>query len=292
MEENILKQLVKSQKILKKKFDSVKQTEAETTNKLERTYKPLIEPLEKLVKLSDENINKSSMARDNKIKFNHSTELKKDLSSIVTSTPMKKEYSKSSNESDEDRTESYNDTFYSQCSDWELNLTDLYENKKLDTIYGPYKNKDGKWKFGSTDLSLSDEKITVGSRSWTLTPGLYSLLFHKRPDHYDSTELNIYKQILTATSAHKRNFDPSNQLKGNRGFKYKKIISKLFATTHTGKGLMSVNLGKPNYIYWDDPNELVNRLRLLIASQQAGNNSHTNEIVSIIEELREANIIT
>lgn len=47
-----------------------------------------------------------------------------------------------------------------------------------------------------------------------------------------------------------------------------------------------------SYTYWNDPNELVDRLRLLIASQAAGNNGHSNEIVSIIEELREANIIT
>lgn len=46
-----------------------------------------------------------------------------------------------------------------------------------------------------------------------------------------------------------------------------------------------------DYIYWDDPNELVDRLRLLIASQAAGNTSHTNEIFSIIEELREGEIV-
>lgn len=42
-----------------------------------------------------------------------------------------------------------------------------------------------------------------------------------------------------------------------------------------------------DYVHWDDPNELVDRLRLILASQAAGNNSHTNEINSIIEELRE-----
>ena len=48
---------------------------------------------------------------------------------------------------------------------------------------------------------------------------------------------------------------------------------------------------RPDYIYWDDPNELVDRLRLLMASQAAGNPSHNNEILSIIEELREAKIL-
>lgn len=46
-----------------------------------------------------------------------------------------------------------------------------------------------------------------------------------------------------------------------------------------------------SYTYWDDPNELVERLRLLVASKSAGHSGHRNEIMSIIEELREANII-
>ena len=41
-----------------------------------------------------------------------------------------------------------------------------------------------------------------------------------------------------------------------------------------------------DYIYWDDPNELVNRLQLLYASQQSGNDVHNNEIISIIENDR------
>ena len=43
--------------------------------------------------------------------------------------------------------------------------------------------------------------------------------------------------------------------------------------------------------YWDDPNELVDRLRLLIAERSAGNNNHDNEIHAIVEELRESKII-
>lgn len=46
-----------------------------------------------------------------------------------------------------------------------------------------------------------------------------------------------------------------------------------------------------DYVYWDDPNELVDRLRLLLAERAAGNPSHINEIISIIEELREAGIV-
>ena len=35
---------------------------------------------------------------------------------------------------------------------------------------------------------------------------------------------------------------------------------------------------KIDYVHWDDPNELLDRLRLLMASQRVGNSGHTNEI--------------
>ena len=52
-----------------------------------------------------------------------------------------------------------------------------------------------------------------------------------------------------------------------------------------------VNDNKIDYVHWDDPIELVNRLRLLEASRQAGNNSHDPEILSSYEELREVGLI-
>lgn len=45
------------------------------------------------------------------------------------------------------------------------------------------------------------------------------------------------------------------------------------------------------YEYYDDPNELCDRLRLLVSSKSAGNTNHDQEINSIIEELRERDII-
>jgi len=45
------------------------------------------------------------------------------------------------------------------------------------------------------------------------------------------------------------------------------------------------------YLYWNDVNELVERLEILVASKGAGNTSHNNEIFSILEELREERII-
>lgn len=59
-----------------------------------------------------------------------------------------------------------------------------------------------------------------------------------------------------------------------------------------GGGLtLKVNKHNTDYVYWDNVNELVDRLRLLVASMIAGHTGHNNEIISIVEELKEANII-
>jgi hypothetical protein len=68
--------------------------------------------------------------------------------------------------------------------------------------------------------------------------------------------------------------------------KYNIIIRPLF--NKTGR---SIDARAVLYEYWDDPNELVDRLRLLLASDAAGNIANTNEILSIIEELQEDGII-
>jgi len=59
----------------------------------------------------------------------------------------------------------------------------------------------------------------------------------------------------------------------------------------SGKGLshaMILNDNAIDYVHWD---KLVDRLRLLDASHRSGNNIHDNEMLSIIEELREADLI-
>ena len=92
-------------------------------------------------------------------------------------------------------------------------------------------------------------------------------------------------------------------IKSNKGHKYKNIIAPLLVThkisgTSIGSGIKTnipsaakLTDNETDYVYWNDPNELVDRLRLLDASRRADNNAHDNEILSIIEELREAGLI-
>ena len=121
------------------------------------------------------------------------------------------------------------------------------------------------------------------------------LIFKKIPEMRDYTEedLDTYNSILKATNVHRRNYSKHGQLRYGNSYKYKSIIRPL-VTKHKGLGLQWKEHHpdvKQDYIYWNDPNDLVNRLRLLIASRAAGNNNHTQEIEEIIQELKTARII-
>ena len=97
-----------------------------------------------------------------------------------------------------------------------------------------------------------------------------------------------FNEIVQSTSAHKKRYKPSEfsfATTNHRNFRD-------FVKT-SGEALLRymVTSNAPiDYVHWDGPNELVDCLRLL-AERQAGNQSHDNEIQSIIEELREAEII-
>jgi len=117
------------------------------------------------------------------------------------------------------------------------------------------------------------------------------------PIIYTEDDKQKYKSMLLTTNAHRYNHDAHDRLRGNKGYKYKHIIAPLMSIEpkkKSGRGLpraTTLNDNAIDYVHWDDPNELVDRLQLLEASRQAGHNTHDNEILSIIEEFRKVGII-
>lgn len=74
----------------------------------------------------------------------------------------------------------------------------------------------------------------------------------------------------------------------------KRIIrstSSEFVGKGIGDNIMNCDGNVSNYKWWSDPNMLISRLKLLLASQSAGHDGHQNEIASILQELRDADII-
>ncbi|XP_076301681.1 uncharacterized protein LOC143219696 [Lasioglossum baleicum] len=127
--------------------------------------------------------------------------------------------------------------------------------KHSDTVYGVYVSDNGTLMLGNATFDVTgNDDIIINGEKYMGTPGLYELIFSKIPDDKLFTEAQIRPLFLM----------------------------------RSGKGLptsMKVTNNPIDYMHWDDPNELVDRLKLLVSSKNAGHTGHNNEIISIIEEL-------
>ena len=241
---SVLNELIKAKENIKRKFIALKNGEAEVQSLVSNTFKPIIEPLNRL----------------------HESK------SYSPPSPVEK-------------IESTNEYYYPFEHKSTENIEFWLDSNERDKIYGPKKLINGSINLGDKEIKFIENTIIIGDASYPLTSGLISLLFARIPTLYSEQDLKTYKSILIQTSAHLTQ-DGERIKKG--GIKYTGIVKKLFPS---GEGYNSIQLQKHNLVYWNDPNELVDRLRLLIASQGAGNTGVSNEILSIFEELKEAGII-
>jgi len=168
-------------------------------------------------------------------------------------------------------------------------MQSLRDSPNRDHIYGITLLKGDVLKLGDKTVKVNERnELTVGNETYRVTKGLYELLTSRRPKNYTEHDQQVYKKMLTVSRAHLKS---NGQIKANSGEKYQQVIKKLFPPPPAFKGLQPSKFGASVYKYWNSADELVDRLRLLIASQEAGNTSHRNEIISIIEELKEEGIV-
>ncbi|CAD6243430.1 GSCOCG00013064001-RA-CDS, partial [Cotesia congregata] len=157
------------------------------------------------------------------------------------------------------------------------------KHKDNDMRYG-IRRKHGELHMGDSPISFANDTISIKGKNYPITPGLLELLFRKSPDDALITpdDKDKYLDIIQHTNTHRKNYDPNRSIYEDITIKYNKYVADFL--TKFGKGLPKHMIARKqrlpmDYVYWDDPNELVDRLRLLMASQAAGNPSHTNEII-------------
>ena len=167
----------------------------------------------------------------------------------------------------------------------DFKINELLDSYSIDKTYGPKLHSNGDAYLGKKEIKLNGNVLIIEDTSYPLTQGLVSLIISKTPKIYTTDDLNVYKRILIQTSAHLTSDEKKIKKGGN---KFTDIIKPLFPSSGSG---LSMKLQNKSLVYWNDPNELVDRLRLLLASQAAGNTGLSNEILSIYEELYEAGLI-
>lgn len=287
MEQSIKRQIVNAAEAVKKKVKMMRNIDIDNKQALETVFKPVTEPLKLIANAN----NHSLLAEeDEEAKVSN-----KEIIMQKNKVGLKNNIDPVESQSDTDSDSSYQSLVESNqgcdISSWSISSEAL-----ADVPFG-VRVENGKLMLGSARITIDDEYIILAGRKYPNTSGIKQLLLKKDVDLslVSDTDMQNYKSMLLNTNAHRRDYDPSKPIKSNKGQKYLQIIKPLFKlqTQHKGKGLPLIKTWKTNvnYVYWDDPNELVERLKLLIASRDAGNTGLDNEIISIIEELRESKII-
>lgn len=313
MERNLKEQIVKSASAVKRKVKMIKNIKNTNDMALETIFQPIVSPLKLLASKTEkkrhEEDEKESLKYGSHEKFEESEtdlddEENSDNDDFNSKTPDKTLTTSPSEDYDIHENSFKSIQSSPSIANDSLSWSASPEALKEDIPYG-VRSERGKLWLGKTRLHDDGKVLKIRSRSLKKTSGLAELLYKKKPnlDIITEEDLQNYKLLLIDTNAHKRNWKPSNQINGNKGFKYTRVIKPLFkfARNNTssveslqrGEGINILKEVKKDtdLVYWNDPNELVERLKILCASRAAGNTGLDNEVNAILEEMKEAGII-
>ena len=156
---------------------------------------------------------------------------------------------------------------------------------ELDQTFG-IRDEDGKFYIGDKQVVIEDNNIIVGDKESEGTPGLWELIVSQKPNEeiIMRRDLENYENLLYKTNSLYNKNDPTQKRpKGYyRGDAWNKVKKIWYKEKYTGSGVVIIP---------SDPNALLERLDLLLASQDAGHTGVSNELVSICDELKRQEII-
>jgi hypothetical protein len=101
----------------------------------------------------------------------------------------------------------------------------------LNSAYGVYRDAtNDSLKIGSCTFKYDDTHVFVDDAKYKATEGLWELLTKTNPNKSIVTpqDIEVYKQILLRSNAHRVNYSPRGKIRSNRGFKYTRFISRMF----------------------------------------------------------------
>ncbi|XP_068991187.1 uncharacterized protein [Neodiprion pinetum] len=297
-EKEVLHRIAQASNAIRRKHRILKTGKESLQETMKDVFKPVVTPLQALV-----NVSRGTKLDKEEVKEELKTETKDELKNEMEDSFATAE------EEDQTVTES---SVRSEDEYLEM-LNDKQRQQELDTVYGVRSLSTAGLMVGDSPISFERDSVRIGNTLYPKTQGLLELLFKKMPNsaHVTLNDRENYRNILLATNAHRKYYSATEPIRNAQSVKFKHLIAELLNISTSGKDVspssqMSKRTGKgvllpqawvtrqgvkTDYIFWDDANELVERLRLLLASQAAGNTSHNNEIMSILEELREAGII-
>ena len=167
-------------------------------------------------------------------------------------------------------------------------LNKLISQENVDIIFGIY-GEGGREKIGNKEVIFNGNDLIIEGVKYPGTQGLWELIVSNEPDDqiYDQDDIDNYSAILIKTNAMRRENDPNNpRPKSSKSWKWNNVVKDIWDSKDVFEGR-----GTKTIVIPSDPNALLQRLDLLMASREAGNTGTRNELVSICDELLRQKII-
>ena len=156
-----------------------------------------------------------------------------------------------------------------------------------DKKFGIRKEK-GHHYIGNKHVIIKDNDIIITKTGEILegTRGLWELIMSKSPQNFTDMDYDNYKYLIIMSNVLHRGDNPKNTYpKSSGSYKWTYLLGPIWKSKKEGYQ------GKGVVIIPSDPNALLERLDLLLASQEAGHTGVRNELVSICDELKRQGVL-
>ena len=164
----------------------------------------------------------------------------------------------------------------------EKHLRKLATKGEADKTYGLY-DRYGNFYIGEKPVVIIDNNIVVEDEEYEVTPCLWELIISKEPKNFTEQDHENYARLMIKTNALRQKKYP-NRPRSSKGYKWNNTLKKIWDNRkeYEGSGVIVIP---------SDPNTLLERLDLLLASQEAGHTGVRNELVSICDELKRQGVL-
>ena len=199
---------------------------------------------------------------------------------------------KATGEEDEEEEEEEEDESVGEIARYFLTKPDT------DKIFGVRKEK-GHHYIGNQHVIIDNNDIIISKNGERFegTPGLWELITSKPPQKiYTDKDKGDNGDLMIMTDALYTNYDSSkNNARSSGGIKWRRLLSPIWRRRKGGVYMFPKKKegyeGEGVVVIPSDPNALLERLDLLLASQEAGHTGVRNELVSICDELKRQGVL-
>ena len=272
----IVKEYLELKKKIRSNFLSERVGEQQLQTDLSKFYKPITETQKATTREITEGLKPVREGLETIRKEVH------DIPGIVSDMEAVKKYGQEKQEEEEEEEEE------------ELGVYTKYflDQDDNDEKFGIRKVKN-RYYIGNKRVVFKKDDIIIketGER-FNGTSGLWGLITSKNPDkdliEWTKNDRNRYDRLMSITNALHKDYNPRRGPRSSGGDKWRDILSTIWFNKEPKKGYE----GSGVVVIPSDPNALLERLDLLLASQEAGHTGVRNELVSICDELKRQGVL-